>query len=92
VAGRELKLLREKHLSPIQLHTAKKQIAGQLALSRESNLSMMLAIGKSYLHHNRFDPPDVITRRIDAVTSVQLAEIANEVFGESATGMLTYRG
>jgi predicted Zn-dependent peptidase len=91
IVHKELKRLREEKLTGIQLHTIKKQIIGQLAIAQESNLAAMLAIGKSYLLQNRFDPIEMIIGRIQATTSEELAKIANEIFEEKQLSMLTFK-
>ena len=91
IVHKELKRLREEKLTGIQLHTIKKQIIGQLAIAQESNLAAMLAIGKSYLLQNRFDPVEMIIARIQTTTSEELAKIANEVFEEKQLSMLTFK-
>lgn len=91
IVHQELKRLREEKLSKIQLHTIKKQITGQLAIAQESNLAAMLAIGKSYLLQNRFDPIGMIIKRIQDTTAEELIEIANEVFDPSQLSMLTFK-
>ena len=88
---KELKRLREEKLTKVQLHTIKKQIIGQLAIAQESNLAAMLAIGKSYLLQNRFEPIEMIIERIQATTAEELVEIANEIFDSAKLSMLTFR-
>ena len=90
IVHQELKRLREEKLSPVQLHTIKKQLTGQLAIAQESNLAAMLAIGKSYLLQNRFDPIESIIKRIQATTAGELLEIANEIFREKKLSRLTF--
>lgn len=92
IVHKELARLREEKLSTVQLHIVKKQIIGQLAIAQESNLAAMLAVGKSYLLQNRFDPIEVIIDRIEATTAVELNEIANEIFDGSQLSMLTFNG
>jgi predicted Zn-dependent peptidase len=91
IVYKELKRLRDEELNKLQLHTIKKQIIGQLAIAQESNMAAMLAIGKSYLLQNRFDPIETIITRIEATTSEELVEIANEIFDESQLSILTFR-
>ena len=90
VVFEELRRLRDEKLRPVQLHTIKKQLIGQLAIAQESNLSAMLAIGKSYLLQNRYDPVEKIVERIQATSAYELLEIANEVFDEKQLSRLTY--
>ena len=92
ILHQELKRLREEKLSTFQLHTVKKQIVGQLAMAQESNLASMLAIGKSYLLQNRFDPVEKIIERIQATTADEIIAIANEIFSEKQLSMLTFKG
>ncbi len=87
---KELKKLREVKLGLSQLEAAKKQITGQLAISQESNLATMLAMGKSFLLCNHFDPVEKILGRIRACTSPEILEIANEIFDEQVLSTLTY--
>jgi predicted Zn-dependent peptidase len=91
IVHKELKRLREEKLNRVQLHTVKKQIIGQLAIAQESNLATMLAIGKSYLLQNRFDPIETIIQRIERTTAEELVAIANEIFAEDQLSMLTFR-
>ena len=91
IVHKELKRLREEKLNKVQLHTIKTQIIGQLAIAQESNLAAMLAIGKSYLLQNRFEPIETIITRIEATTSEELVEIANEIFEENQLSTLTFR-
>ena len=49
----ELKKLMIKKLGTLQLKKAKAQLMGQIAISKESNESQLLSIGKSFLHFNR---------------------------------------
>jgi predicted Zn-dependent peptidase len=91
IVHKELKRLRTEKMSPVQLHTVKKQITGQLAIAQESNLSAMLAVGKSYLLQDRFDPLEAIMERIGQTSAAELLEIANDVFGENRLSRLTYQ-
>jgi predicted Zn-dependent peptidase len=77
---RELKKLREIKLSPVLLHTAQKQLKGQLALSLESHQNEMLAMGKNMLVYGKVDPVEEIYRRINSITAEDISVIANEIF------------
>lgn len=87
---RELKTLKEKKLSATQLQKAKQQLKGQIALAQESGASLMLAMGKSLLQYNRIDTTQQVFDRIDAISSEQLLEIANEVLDNKQLSSLTY--
>jgi len=91
IVFQELKRLREEKLSDSQMRTVRKQIIGQLAISQESNLSAMLAIGKSYLLQNRIDPIETIIARIMAIEPAELQEIACDIFDPARMSVLVYR-
>lgn len=88
---KELSLLRNKKISPLQLSRAKKQLIGQLAISCESNESYMLSAGKSYLIHREIESLDALTEKILAVTPEKLLETANDIFCESRLSTLIYK-
>jgi predicted Zn-dependent peptidase len=90
IVHRELKHLREKKLGTLQLSTVKKQLKGQVAISYESHLAVMLGMGKSFLVQNRYDTIGEIFRKIDEVTAEKLIGIANEVFDPGMLSMLAF--
>jgi predicted Zn-dependent peptidase len=75
---KELKKLRETKLTSLQLHQAKQQLKGHLALSLDSNSGLMIGLGKSLLLFNQIDTLQEIREGIDKVTSDQILEIANK--------------
>jgi predicted Zn-dependent peptidase len=86
----ELKNLRDKKLGSIQLHNARQQFAGQMAISAESNSGKMLSFGKHYLHHNSLLSMDELFKLIYSVTADELMEIANEIFQPSLFSYLKF--
>lgn len=87
---KELRRLREERLSTMKLHLVKKQISGQLAIARESNLATLLAIGRSYLIRDSFEPIPAVLKRIAAITADDLLRVANEILEESRLSYLTF--
>lgn len=87
---KELKLLKNSKLGSLQLHRAKQQIIGQMAISLESNLSEMISIGKSHLFFDRVDSFADLTKKVEAITSSDLLEVANEIFGYNNFTSLTF--
>jgi predicted Zn-dependent peptidase len=87
---RELRLLREKPLTTMQLRNLKDQLMGQLAMSEESNQSFMLMMAKSILDTGRVDSLEEIFAEINAVTAPQLQEIAQDMFDEKQWSTLTF--
>ena len=74
----------------MQLHIAKQQFIGQLAISYESKLNELLSIGKSYLSNNKIDSLKQINQRIEKITDVTLLEIANKIFDKDQLSTLIY--
>jgi len=87
----ELKKLRDRKLGILQLSKAKKQMAGQVAIAGESNLAVMLSIGKSFLHLNRADTIAEVLEKTEAVTSEELLDIANELLDREKLSVLIYK-
>jgi predicted Zn-dependent peptidase len=87
---KELRLLREKELTTSQLHVAKNQLMGQLAMSEESNSGLMQLLGKSTLDIGRVEPLPEIFSRIEAITASELRELANEILSEDNLSLLQY--
>lgn len=86
----EMKRLKNQKLGPMQLHRAKKQVLGQLAISGESNEQAMLTNGKSLLVYNNVDKLDVISNKIGAITAEKIMEIANYTLDENQLSTLIY--
>jgi predicted Zn-dependent peptidase len=87
---KELRMLKEKPMGSSQLHMAKEQLMGQLAMSEESNLNFMLMMGKSILDLGRIDSLSDIFADIRKVKAAELQGIAREMFDESQLSILTY--
>ena len=87
---KELTRLKENRLGSMQLHRAKEQLMGQLAMSEENNLSFMLMMGKSMLDLGRIPGLEEIFGRIKVITSSELRDIANEMFDSKQLSVLTY--
>lgn len=90
IIARELKALKEKPLGVMQLHKAKEQLIGQLAMAEENNASLMLMLGKSILDLDRVDSLEDVFDRIRNVSSADLMDIANEMFDADRLSYLTF--
>lgn len=90
IIAKELKTLKEKRLGVKQLHMAKEQLIGQLAMAEENNTSLMLMLGKSILDLERVDSLDEVFERIRKVDGVELMDIANEMFADDRLSYLTF--
>lgn len=88
---RELRLLREKPLSTLQLHKAKQQLKGQLALSNENMSGLLHVIARSHLVFNRLDSLEKLYKQIDALSAAKLQDVARDVFDRNSLSQLVYR-
>ncbi len=87
---KELDKLRNEKLGTLQLHKAKQQIMGQLAMAEESNMGFMLMMGKSILDTNRIENLGEIFTQIEATTAADLIDAANEIFATDKLSQLVY--
>jgi len=86
----EVNRLKVQRMGLMQLHRAKKQVLGQLAISSESNEQAMLINGKSVLVYNSIDSMEAIAAKINSISSDIILDIANEIFEEGTLSTLTY--
>ncbi|OJJ19038.1 peptidase M16 [marine bacterium AO1-C] len=87
---KELKLLKTQPLGKVQLHTAKEQLFGQLAMAEENNLNFMLMMGKSMLDNNEVESLESIFESIRKITANDLLEIAQEMFDDTQLSTFRY--
>ncbi|MCL1938997.1 MAG: insulinase family protein [Candidatus Azobacteroides sp.] len=87
---KELKRFREVKLSASRLHSAVKQLKGQLGVSSDNKETLSLGMGKSFLHFNKYESLPEIHKKLDAITPSLLLEIANEIFDEKALSQLMF--
>ncbi|MEN8157798.1 MAG: pitrilysin family protein [Bacteroidota bacterium] len=86
----EINKLRTRLITDSRMKHAKKQMIGQLAISRENNEHLMLSTGKSLLVFDRADSLETIRKRLDQVTAVQLRESANVLFDPKKLNLLIF--
>lgn len=86
-----LKKLRENKMGTMQLHRAKLQLSGNLALAFESKIAEMLSIGKSFLVFNKVDSIFEINQKIEKLTAGEILAISNEIFDTSRFTQLIYQ-
>lgn len=87
---KELQKLRNQKLGTMQLHFAKKQIIGQLAIAQESNINELLSFGKSILSFNKVDSISKIHKKFESITADKIQEVANEIFTENKLSSILY--
>nr|MBI1231551.1 insulinase family protein [Cytophagales bacterium] len=90
IVMRELKLIREKKLGSLQLHMAKEQAIGQMAMAEENYAGLMLVYGKNLLDKGSIEPLDRIFDKIRSATASELLELARHVYDEEQFSYLTY--
>ncbi|MFH0759299.1 MAG: pitrilysin family protein [Bacteroidota bacterium] len=90
VVSDELNKLRTKLIPDAGLKNAKKQMIGQLAISRENYEYLMLTTGKSFLVFDRMDSLETIRRNLDEITASQIRETANEVLDIKTLNQLIF--
>ena len=87
---KELSKLKKTKMGTLQLQRAKNQFIGQMAISYEVPLNLMLGIAKEYLYKNKIKTFEENVKLIEKITSSELLEIANEIFREDEFSMLVY--
>lgn len=88
---KELKRMRDAKMTASQLSVAKKQLIGQIGVASDNNENNALGMAKTYLHYHKHDSPELIFKRIEALTAEQLLEVANEMFAEEYLTTLIYK-
>ncbi|WP_026955522.1 M16 family metallopeptidase [Algoriphagus vanfongensis] len=87
---REMQKLRTKKLGTMQLHMAKEQAIGQMAMAEENYAALMLVYGKSLIDHGKIDPLERIFEQIRDTTAEELLEIAGMILDPEQLTHLTY--
>ncbi len=90
LAKKELDKICHKGLSSAQLHRAKQQYKGHMALGMDSNIGLMLGLGKSLLAFNQIDTIKEIHEGIDRLTAKELMDIANKYFHPETLSTLIF--
>lgn len=88
---RELHRLADQRLSTIQLHAAKQQYVGQMAINNELSLNEMQSIGKSCLTFEHVDTLEEMQRDIEAVTAAEICTLAGDLFNDDSLSFLFYK-
>ena len=82
--------LRETPLEGRVLQRIKKQLIGQLAIAADNAESQMISQAKSVLAFDKVETPEQIKEKINAVTAVELQEIAEEILHPDRLSVLIY--
>jgi predicted Zn-dependent peptidase len=88
---KELEKLCEKKLGTNELHKVKQQIVGQIAMSMESKVGVMLSLGKSKILHDTVDPIEEVLNKFNIIKAKELREVANQIIHPNNLFSLTYK-
>ena len=80
---RELDRFMQSPLSDRQLTAAKRQLKGQLTIACDNREQFALDVAKHFLHDGRELTVDTLLQQIDAITSAQIQQVAQELFDPS---------
>lgn len=86
----ELLRLCDKSLSAAQLKAAQKQLVGQIAVASDNFESIALDMGKTFLHYNKYESPETLFQRIEALVPESLRQVAQEIFDEKRLTTLLF--
>ncbi len=89
---KELDKLCQQRLGTLQLHHAKQQLIGQVALSYESGMNELLSATRSLLMGEPIEYMDDIIRNVEAVSADDILEIANQVFDKRQLSQIVFEG
>lgn len=87
----ELDVMMRSKLTRIQLHTAQRQLIGQMTISSESGENYMLSAARSFMLYGTVQSNEEIANTINSITADEVLSVANEFFREENLSTLTYR-
>jgi predicted Zn-dependent peptidase len=87
---KEFKKIRENPLTEVQLQKAKNKFIGQIALGEENRIGLIISMAKSLIDYDRIDDLQTVFKKIQAVSTPEMANIANEILDESNLTALTF--
>lgn len=91
VAYKEIEKMKNNALGTMQLHYAIKQFLGQLAISNETKLNEMIAIGRSALFYDEVETIEESVTLFEKITASQILEVANEILNVPNFSTLIFR-
>jgi predicted Zn-dependent peptidase len=87
---KELDKMRNEKLTEKKLNNHKQQLIGQITMSQENKMNVMLAMAKNTLYFNRIYSLKDITDRINAITLSQFTAVTNEILDTEKMSSLIY--
>lgn len=90
LVNKEFLLLKTKPLSSLQLKQAKSQFIGQISLSEENRLNIILALGKNLAQDYTIESLEDAIKKVEKIDSKTLQDIANEIFEDNQMSSLIF--
>ena len=87
---KEISTIRTKALGTRQIHDAKQQLLGQIALGHEHGASVLSGLAKTYLMYDRVETLESLIRAIESLKASDLLEVANDWLKEDALSSMTF--
>lgn len=87
---KELKKLRQNKLGTMQLHYAKKQFLGQIAIANEAKLNEMIALGRTALFFDEIETTEESIAKLNSVSAEDILQVANEILIPEQMSTLIY--
>jgi predicted Zn-dependent peptidase len=87
---KEIKKLKEHPLNELQLQKAKNKFIGQIALGEENRIGLIISMAKSLIDHDKIDSLETVFEKINAVTTKQMADVANEILDIEQLNIFTF--
>ena len=87
---KEMKKLKDHPLNELQLQKAKNKFIGQIALSEENRIGLIISMAKSLIDHDRIDSLAQVFERINKVSTTEMAQIVDEVLAPEQLNIFTF--
>ena len=87
---KEFKKIKEKPLTESQLQKSKNKFIGQIALGEENRIGLIVSMAKSLIDYDKIDSLETVFKKIEAVTTTEMAAIAEEILDEKNLSTLTF--
>lgn len=87
---KEMKKLKDHPLNELQLQKAKNKFIGQIALSEENRIGLIISMAKSLIDHDRIDSLAQVFERINKVSTTEMAQIVDEVLVPEQLNIFTF--
>lgn len=87
---KEFRKLREHPLTEVQLQRAKNKFIGQIALGEENRIGLIISMAKSLIDYDHIDTLETVFKKIEAVSTADMATISNEILDQENLSVLSF--